>query len=111
MFRSDLTDEQWRRIQPVLPPQKPKTGRPALDHRSMVNAILYVQREGVAWRQLPTRFGPWSTAASRYYRWKRAGVWDRVDAALTYDLALRGELHHSSPVNGVHAPVLESVPS
>jgi transposase len=82
MFRSELTDEQWQRIRPLLPPQKPKTGRPALDHRDMVNAILYVQREGVPWRQLPPRFGSWSTVACRYYRWKRAGIWDGVMSEL-----------------------------
>lgn len=111
MFRSDLTDEQWRQIQPVLPPQKPKIGRPALDHRSMVNAILYVQREGVAWRHLPARFGPWSTVACRYYRWKHAGIWDRVNAVLTSDMTQRDPSRDWSWVNAVQKQVMETISS
>lgn len=98
MFHSDLTDEQWQRIRPVLPPQKPRTGRPALDHRSMVNAILYVHTEGVPWRQLPAQFGSWSTVACRYYRWKRAGIWDRISAALAKDIALAADLSRAHAV-------------
>jgi transposase len=81
-FRSDLTEVEWRCIQPLLPPQKPKTGRPAHDHRTIVNGILWVHRTGAPWRQLPERYGAWSTVASRYRRWRQSGVWARVVAAL-----------------------------
>jgi transposase len=81
-YYSDLSDEEWALIAPMLPPQKPRTGRPAHDHRSIVNAILWVKRNGYAWRHLPTEFGCWSTAASRYHRWCKSGVWERVQAAL-----------------------------
>jgi transposase len=81
-FYSDLSDYEWTLIAPMLPPQKPKTGRPAKDHRNTVNAILWVKCCGHPWRHLPSQYGPWSTAASRYYRWRQAGIWDRVQATL-----------------------------
>lgn len=85
MFSSDLTDEEWAIIRPLLPPQRPKTGRPALDHRTLVNAILWVKCNGYPWRDLPARYGKWSTAASRYHRWTRVGIWDHITKALNED--------------------------
>ncbi len=81
MNRGELTHEQWTRLQPLLPPQKPRTGRPALDHRRIINGILWIKRTGAPWRDLPDRYGPWQTVASRFYRWQRAGIWDRIFAA------------------------------
>jgi len=55
--RSQLTNEQWERIEPLLPPQKPKTGRPAQDHRMILNGILWILHTGAPWRDLPERCG------------------------------------------------------
>ena len=82
MNRDDLTDAQWQQLEPLLPPQKPKTGRPAHDHRQKVNGILWILRTGAPWRDLAERYGPWQTVASRFYRWDQSGVWDRVWATL-----------------------------
>ena len=76
--RGDLTNEQWERLYPFLPPQKPRTGRPALDHRMVLNGILWVLRTGAPWRDLPERYGKWTTVYSRFQRWRKAGVWDRL---------------------------------
>ena len=73
-----LTDEHWERIRPLLPPQKPQTGRPAVDHRLVVEGMLWVVRTGSSWRELPERFGPWSTVSSRYQRWLKEGLWARI---------------------------------
>ena len=70
-----LTDTQWERLRPLLPAQKPPTGRPATDHRLIVEGMLWVVRTGSSWRELPKRFGPWQTVASRYQRWCKAGLW------------------------------------
>lgn len=78
MTRQELSETQWERLLPLLPPQKPKTGRPAKDHRTVVEGILFLHRTGCPWRDLPERFGPWKTVSSRFYRWREAGVWDRV---------------------------------
>ena len=73
-----LTDEHWQQLRPLLPPQKPATGRPATDHRLIVEGMLWVARTGSSWRELPERFGPWSTVASRYQRWLKEGLWTRI---------------------------------
>jgi transposase len=57
----------------ILPPQKPKVGRPAENHRRIINGILWIDRTGAPWRDLPERYGPWRTVASRFYRWQKAG--------------------------------------
>ena len=82
MQRGDLTDEQWKRLQPLLPPRKPKTGRPNNDHRRIINGILWIDRTGAPWRDLPERYGPWRTVASRFYRWQKAGIWQEILKAL-----------------------------
>jgi transposase len=81
MGRFDLTDRQWRRLEPLLPPQRPRSGRPNHDHRRVVNGILWVLRTGAPWRDLPERYGRVGTVSSRFYRWRVAGVWDRALAA------------------------------
>jgi transposase len=92
MGRFDLTDRQWQRLEPLLPPQRPRTGRPNDDHRRIVNGILWVLRTGAPWRDLPERYGPVGTVSSRFYRWREAGVWDRALAALQAEADARGEV-------------------
>src|SRR5215212_9632567 len=92
MSRGELTDEQWKRLWPLLPSQKPKTGRPALDHRTIVNGILWIDRTGAPWRDLPERYGPVGTVSSRFYRWRQAGVWDQVLAAVQQQADQAGAL-------------------
>lgn len=82
MNRGDLTTEQWEQIVPHLPPEKPKTGRPAREHRQVLNGILWVLRTGAPWRDLPERYGKWTTVYSRFQRWRKNGVWDRVFSGL-----------------------------
>jgi transposase len=77
-----MTNEQWAQLAPLLPPQKPKTGRPSSDHRRIMDGILWIDRTGAPWRDLPERYGPWRTVASRFYRWQKAGVWERLFAAV-----------------------------
>ena len=95
MGRFDLTDRQWRRLEPLLPPQRPRTGRPNDEHRRIVNGILWVLRTGAPWRDLPERYGPVGTVSSRFYRWRAAGVGDQVLAALQAAADARGEVDWS----------------
>lgn len=96
--RHALTDDQWTRIAPHLPPHKPRTGKPNHDHRTIIDGILWRLKTGAPWRDLPERYGKWQTVYSRFRRWQQAGIWDRVLAALTEDADARGtldwELHH-----------------
>jgi transposase len=93
MNRHELTHRQWERLQPLLPPQKPHTGRPATDHRRILNGILWLLRTGAPWRDLPERYGPWRTVASRFYRWRKAGLWDRLFEAIQQQADTAGKLH------------------
>ena len=93
MDRGDLTNTQWERLQPLLPPQKPKTGRPAMDHRRILNGMLWILRTGAPWRDLPERYGPWRTVASRFYRWQRAGIWAQLFSAVQAQADAAGQLN------------------
>ncbi|SRR5690554_2060115 len=90
--RHELTDEQWARLQPLLPPQRAHTGRPAADHRRILNGILWILRTGAPWRDLPERYGSWSTVYSRFQRWRKAGIWERLFAAIQQDADAHGDL-------------------
>ena len=80
-----LTDERWERIAPLLPPQKPQTGRPNIDHRLILSGMLWIVRTGSSWRDLPEGFGSWETVRSRYDRWRTAGIWQQILDALKQD--------------------------
>lgn len=90
--RHELTDTQWERLAPLLPPQRPRTGRPANDHRTVVNGMLWILRTGAPWRDLPERYGSWKTVASRFRRWRDAGVWDQILRTLQAEAAHEGTL-------------------
>ncbi len=92
MRPGDLTEAQWRRLQPHLPPEKPRTGRPSGDHRRILDGILWVLRTGAPWRDLPRRYGPVGTVSSRFYRWRASGVWDRILSASQAEADARGEV-------------------
>jgi len=92
MKRGDLTDNQWERLRPLLPPEKPATGRPNHDHRQVINGILWIDRTGAPWRDLPECYGRWQTVYSRFRRWRKAGVWGRILAALQQQADSRGDL-------------------
>src|SRR5205807_7412874 len=77
MAREELSDRRWEQLRPLLPPQKPRTGRPNNDHRTVLSGMLWILRTGAPWRDLPPRFGSWATVASRFYRWRKAGIWPR----------------------------------
>jgi len=74
-MRFDLTDEEWALLEPLLPTQR-KSAR--VDDRRILNAIFYVLRAGMPWRDLPERYGPYTTAYNRFNRWSRRGVFKRM---------------------------------
>jgi transposase len=92
MRRGDLTDQQWQRLEPLLPPEKPWTGRPNEDHRRILNGILWIHRTGAPWRDLPRCYGPMGTVSSRFYRWRKAGIWQRMLSDLQAAAEQRGEI-------------------
>ena len=93
MARFDLTDTQWERLAPLLPPEHSgKPGRPYVEHRRVLNGILWVLHTGAPWADLPERYGPHQTAYDRYLRWRKNGVWDRVLADLQAQADAQGRL-------------------
>lgn len=81
-YPSDLSDTEWRIINPLLPAAKPG-GRPrTTELRSVVNAIFYVLRSGCAWRMLPQDFPPSPTVYMYFKQWRDDGTWERVHDVL-----------------------------
>jgi transposase len=95
-YPSDLSDAQWKLLEPWIPPAKPG-GRPRrVDMREVLNAILYVLRTGCAWRLLPHDFPPWSTVYDYLRKFRLGGLWHRIHDALR-DQVRRREGRHESP--------------
>ncbi len=82
--RFELTDAEWQILQPLLPPDPPRGGR-WHDHRTIISGILFRERTGVPWRDLPERFGNWKTVYGRKRRWAIDGTWARIAEALRTD--------------------------
>jgi putative transposase len=85
MIRTQLDDRQWTRIARFLEGER-GAGRPAIDNRRFVEAVLWWRRTGVPWRDLPDDFGPWKTVFNRFDRWSKSGKWDRLLSALKTDV-------------------------
>lgn len=71
--RHELTAQQWRVVEALLPVSGPRAV-PRVDDRRVVNAMLYRAKTGIAWRDLPERYGPWKTVYNRFWRWSRNGT-------------------------------------
>ncbi len=85
MRRYGLRDDQWERIEGLLPGRAGHVGVTAKDNRRFVEAVLYRYRAGIPWRDLPERFGAWKVVQTRFGRWARSGVWERVFQHLSAD--------------------------
>src|SRR5437868_9572713 len=79
IMRFDLSDDEWAHLGPLMPKSR-KSAR--ADDRKIMNAIFYVLRTGMPWRDLPERYGPYTTAYNRFNRWSRRGIWKRIFDAL-----------------------------
>jgi len=100
-----LTDAMWARIEPVLPPVKGPMGRPMTPHRQAVEGAIYRLRTGVAWRDLPSEFGPWQTVWRRHYRFCVDGTWDKVLSFLQAEADAKGEIDWRVSVDSTIARV------
>jgi transposase len=83
--RYGLRDDQWDRIKDLLPGRKGTVGRPAVDNRLFVEAVIYRYRAGIPWRDLPERFGDFRVVHTRFSRWAVRGVWKAVFEHLSKD--------------------------
>ena len=74
-MRFDLSDDDWAILEPLVPTAR-RCRR--IDDRTILNAIFFVLRTGIPWRDLPDRYGPYTTAYNRYNRWAARGIWGRM---------------------------------
>ena len=90
-YPSDLTDEEWAILKPLLR-RSSRRGRPNLwPTRCVLDAVFYVLRTGCAWRLLPNDFPPWQTVVYHFRRWRLTGVWQRVHETLRATVRQRAE--------------------
>jgi len=80
-YDTDLTDDQWTLVEPMLPPPR-HLGPPRTDLRRVLNALLYVAKAGCQWRLLPKEFPAWQTVYPVYRKWARQHVWESLNARL-----------------------------
>lgn len=83
--RYALRDDQWERIENLLPGRADTVGVTAKDNRLFVEAVLYRFRAGIPWRDLPERFGAWKAVHTRFSRWAENGVWENLFKHLAAD--------------------------
>jgi putative transposase len=99
-YPSDMTDEEWALLAPLLPPSK-RGGRPrTTDLREVLNAILYLASSGCQWRMLPKDFPPMSTVQGYFYAWRAIGLWQKINHFLVM-AARELEGREASPTAGV----------
>src|SRR5687768_9533850 len=94
-YDTDLTDEQFALLGPLLPPPN-RMGAPRADLRAVLNGILYLVRTGCQWRMLPKDFPPWSPVHTWYRRFRQDGTWERINEALRQRVRAQ-EGRHPSP--------------
>ena len=92
MRDTELTDEQWERIRPLLPPPRKGRGRPRADDRRVLNGILYVLRTGCRWEDVPREYASPATCWRRLRQWERDGTWERIWRTLLATLDEEGKL-------------------
>lgn len=85
-YPSDLTDAQWQLLSPLVPATKTGGRRANYQRREIVNAVLYLTRNGCSWRALPHDLPPWSLVHYYFWHWKQDGTWQSVQEHLTGDL-------------------------
>ncbi len=85
-YDSDLRDEEWQRIAPLLPPQKPVGKLRKVSLREVLNARA---DNGTKWRNLPHDFPVWQTVYGYYRLWVRLGLWEQINQALVQQVRLQ----------------------
>ena len=104
----DLTNEQWERIWPLIPPTKSRDGskgRPPTPPRRALDGILWVLRTGAPWKDMPARYPPYQTCHRWLQQWRKQGVFEHILVALAEDLRERGDIDlREAFIDGTFAP-------
>src|SRR6202007_290669 len=81
-----LSDEEWGRIEPLLP--QGRKGARRVDDRRVISGIVHMLKIGARWRDCPPEYGPYTTIYNRFNRWSRQGIWLDMFKALTGSAAV-----------------------
>jgi len=76
--RHRVSNEEWSKIEPLLPTKKHPAGRPSMGSRELIDAMLWIFKTGAPWRDLPEHHGNWKTVYNNFCKWRDAGVWEKV---------------------------------
>ena len=106
--RHDLSDERWAVLEPLLPDRSPVRGGRWMDHRLVVDAVMWRVRAGAPWRDLPRAYGNWKTIYNRHRRWSGDGTWRAVLDALRVDCDDGGDGGDGEWVLGVDGTVIRA---
>jgi transposase len=82
MRRYGIRDDQWQRVEHLLPGKVNDVGRTAADNRLFLEAVLWIAPSGAPWRDLPERVGNWNSIYQRFNRWSKKGIWQSIFQAL-----------------------------
>ena len=102
-YDSDLTDEQWSVLEPLLPAVVPAGAPRTTDLREVINAILYRLHNGCAWHNLPHDFPPEGTVRAYFHCWRRQGLWQQIN-----DTLRRHVRKQQFPVSLAEKPIISS---
>ena len=98
----ELKDDQWNIIAPMMPNEpNSKGGRPRKDDRAMLNAMIWRDRSGARWRDIPVEYGPWHSVYSRFRKWTKADLLLEIFAVLSSNVDL-GTVSIDSTCSKVH---------
>ena len=78
----EIPDDQWVRIEELLPGRPGGHGGVAKDDRNFIHAVWYVSQTGIPWRDRSDRFGKWDTVYHRFNEWSTKGGWERIIVAV-----------------------------
>jgi transposase len=95
--RHEITDEQFKCIEDILPTKVGRRGPKWKAHRKYLNGIFWIVRTGAPWRDLPERYGKWRSVHSRFQRWREDGTWDKIVGRLQADLDAEGAIDWDLP--------------
>src|SRR6202040_1039113 len=103
-YPSDLTDDEWAYVKPLIPPAKSGGGKRRTDMRAVMNGVMYILSTGCQWRYIPKDFPPRSTLHDYFTWWNCDGTLNRIHHALYLSMPQesgpRGQphrLHHRQP--------------
>lgn len=90
-YPSDLTDEEWALLEPLLPPPAHTGRKRKYELREICNGIFYLLRSGCTWRMLPRDLPPWQDVYWHFAKWRGSGVWQQANDALRTELRARDD--------------------